>query len=40
MARVVYNQMWDHIEDKKEKKSLLKALVYLDALISLYRMPP
>lgn len=40
IAKGVYEQTWDTISDKKEKKTLLKALVYLDTLISLYRMPP
>jgi hypothetical protein len=40
IAKGVYGQTWDTISDKREKKTLLKALVYLDALISLFRMPP
>jgi len=40
IAKGVYEQTWDTISDKKEKKTLLKALVYLDTLVSLYRMPP
>jgi hypothetical protein len=36
----IWEHTWDHVSDKKEKKNLLKALVYLDALITLYRMPP
>lgn len=40
IATQVWNNMFDKLkDDKKEKKRLLKALVYLDALITLYRMP-
>ena len=30
---------FDHIQQKREKKNIMKAHVYLDALISLHRMP-
>lgn len=40
MAKNMWVSTWDSLTDKKEKKLHLKALVYLDALISLYRMPP
>lgn len=40
MAVQVWEQTWDTLQDKNEKKQVLKALVYLDALISLQRMPP
>lgn len=40
IAKGVWDQSWDTINDKKEKKRILKALVYLDTLITLYRMPP
>jgi hypothetical protein len=40
IAKSLWENQWDSIDDKKEKKRLLKALVYLDTLISLYRMPP
>ena len=40
MAIGIWEKSWDTISDKKEKKQVLKALVYLDTLISLYRMPP
>ena len=40
IAKGVWEQSWDAINDKKEKKRILKALVYLDTLITLYRMPP
>lgn len=36
----MWESTWDTISDKNEKKRLLKALVYLDTLITLYRMPP
>ena len=32
-------QRFEHIESKREKKNLLKAHVYLDALITLFRLP-
>lgn len=35
----MWNYSWDQIEEKSEKKRMLKGLVYLDALITLYRMP-
>jgi hypothetical protein len=40
VAKAFWEQTWDKLSDKKEKKMLLKALVYLDTLITLYRMPP
>ena len=40
IAKNVWEQQWESINDKKEKKRILKALVYLDTLITLYRMPP
>jgi hypothetical protein len=40
IAKGIWEYSWDAIDDKKEKKRVLKALVYLDTLISLYRMPP
>jgi len=37
----IWKYSWDAIgDDKNEKRRVLKALVYLDALITLYRMPP
>lgn len=30
---------FEHIDQKREKKNIMKAHVYLDALISLHRMP-
>jgi hypothetical protein len=36
----MWESTWDTISDKNDKKRLLKALVYLDTLITLYRMPP
>ena len=30
---------FEHIESKREKKNLMKAHVYLDALITLHRLP-
>ena len=41
LANKVWKYSWDAIgDDKNEKRRILKALVYLDALITLYRMPP
>ena len=40
IALGLWESTWDSLSDKNEKKMHLKALVYLDALISLYRMPP
>jgi hypothetical protein len=31
-------QRFEHIESKREKKNIMKAHVYLDALITLYRI--
>ena len=31
---------FEHIEQKREKKNIMKAHVYLDALLTLYRLPP
>lgn len=39
IAIEIWEKTWDSL-DKAEKKLHLKALVYLDTLISLYRMPP
>jgi hypothetical protein len=36
----LWENTWDNLTDKNDKKTHLKALVYLDALITLYRMPP
>ena len=39
IAMRTYAQTWESIQDKKsEKKQLLRAFVYLDALMSLQRM--
>jgi hypothetical protein len=32
-------QRFEHIEQKREKKNIMKAHVYLDALITLHKMP-
>lgn len=40
LASNIWQFSWDAIgEDKSEKRRILKSLVYLDALITLYRMP-
>lgn len=40
LASNIWQYSWDAIgEDKSEKRRILKSLVYLDALITLYRMP-
>ena len=39
IAYNIWNYSWDELSDKREKKRMLKGLVYLDALITLYRMP-
>jgi hypothetical protein len=31
---------FEHIEQKRDKKNLMKAHVYLDALLTLYGLPP
>ena len=37
----IWKYSWDAIgDDRNEKRRVLKALVYLDVLITLYRMPP
>ena len=38
LAQKIYKYNWDRME-KAAKRNALKALVYLDALITLYRMP-
>ena len=41
LANNIWQFSWDAIgDDKSEKRRVLKSLVYLDALITLYRMPP
>ena len=39
LAKDIWMYKWDKIKEKEEKKLTLKAMVYLDALITLYRMP-
>lgn len=42
-SRMKVQQVFRHfglIEDKKEKKYLLRAAVYLDFLLSFYKLPP
>lgn len=39
VATNLWTRGWSNLKDKKEKKTMLKALVYLDALITLHRMP-
>ena len=40
IANKTHEYLWDSLkEDKKAKRQTVKQLVYLDALISLYRMP-
>lgn len=40
LASKIWQFQWDQLgDDKNEKRRILKALVYLDALITLYRMP-
>ena len=40
IAIQLWETTWDSLSDKNDKKRHLKALVYLDTLISLFRMPP
>jgi hypothetical protein len=41
LANKIWQFSWDQIgDDKNEKRRILQSLVYLDALITLYRMPP
>jgi len=40
LAKNIWQYSWDSMgDDKSEKRRVLKSLVYLDALITLYRMP-
>jgi len=40
LANKIWQFSWDALGDNKnEKRRILKSLVYLDALITLYRMP-
>ena len=39
MSQKIYQYKWEGM-DKTTKRNTLKSLVYLDALVTLYRMPP
>jgi hypothetical protein len=39
MTNKIYQFSWDQMETKEDKRRVVKQLVYLDALITLYRMP-
>ena len=39
LASKIYKYEWDKFETKEDKRQVVKQLVYLDALVTLYRMP-